>query len=319
MSMDLEKQLQEAALVEADQTNPQFFTVLTSVENGNFAEATRLMSKLFKEGYYDVRLICYAQYAALFKQGIEALPKVLSLFKSILTSHWEKLYPIKDRKLQANSGLNWFFNKLVNYLDHTLIQVNSGKESKLWDRALALKPEQIEAIESSIKQAQTFFKEDWQEAVIAEERLPQILLWFVRVKQEGDKRPSTTSLSEESPPEIESGPSEIKLPSQPAEETEEKVHSSGSLEELEEKLALFERLIDKEAFSKAAVVAEDITAIIDNFNPAHYFPRLFANYFAKLAKNSAAIEQEWEAKESFGWSVLFQLYATDRAAFEKWQ
>ena len=44
------------------------------------------------------------------------------------------------------------------------------------------------------------------------------------------------------------------------------------------KMKAFERLIEKEQFPKAAVVADDINAIIAHFDPRIYFPRMFSKF-----------------------------------------
>lgn len=91
-----------------------------------------------------------------------------------------------------------------------------------------------------------------------------------------------------------------------------------SLDELSRKLKVFEDLIGKNDYLKAAVVANDIERMIENFDPLNYFPKLFSRYFSLFAKHVAALTDEFEKKETLQVKALEKLYRTDLQLFLEW-
>lgn len=99
------------------------------------------------------------------------------------------------------------------------------------------------------------------------------------------------------------------------------VLGSFSIEKMEiffNKLKMFESLINKNDYVKAALVARDIDQMIENFDPLAYFPKLFSTYFSLLAKHVAALSQQWDNKESLQLKFLEKLYQTDIEKFLNW-
>jgi hypothetical protein len=91
-----------------------------------------------------------------------------------------------------------------------------------------------------------------------------------------------------------------------------------SLDNLSRKLKIFEALIEKNDYLKAAVIANDIDYSIQNFDPLSYFPKLFAKYFSICAKHVAALTEQYEKKESLQVKALVNLYRTDLEMFLDW-
>lgn len=91
-----------------------------------------------------------------------------------------------------------------------------------------------------------------------------------------------------------------------------------SLDDLSRKLKIFEALIEKNDYLKAAVVAMDIDHLIENFDPLNYFPKLFAKYFSLIAKHVAALTDEFDKKDSLQTKSLEKLYRTDLEMFLEW-
>jgi hypothetical protein len=77
----------------------------------------------------------------------------------------------------------------------------------------------------------------------------------------------------------------------------------------------FERLIEKEEFNKAAIVADDINDVIANFDPRIYFPKIFSRYSLLLALNIANISGFEEYKGSVVWQTMQDLYKVDLESF----
>lgn len=87
--------------------------------------------------------------------------------------------------------------------------------------------------------------------------------------------------------------------------------------ELQAKLAAFESLIQNKRFERAALVADDISQIVNRFDPRNYFPLLFANFASLLNDHISEIGGHWQDKDSLAWSTMEQFYRVDLAAFCK--
>jgi hypothetical protein len=77
----------------------------------------------------------------------------------------------------------------------------------------------------------------------------------------------------------------------------------------------FERLIEREEFNKAAIVAEDINNIIANFDPRIYFPKIFSRYSLLRALKIADISAFEKYKGSVEWLTMQDLYKVDLDSF----
>lgn len=91
-----------------------------------------------------------------------------------------------------------------------------------------------------------------------------------------------------------------------------------SLDSLSRKLKIFEALIEKNDYLKAAIVANDIDHLVENFDPLNYFPKLFAKYFSMFAKHVTALTEQYENKKSLQIKALERLYRTDLEMFLDW-
>lgn len=71
-----------------------------------------------------------------------------------------------------------------------------------------------------------------------------------------------------------------------------------NLQEFLRKLRIFEILIRKNDYLKAAVVAKDIDHLIETFDPLNYFPKMFAHHFSLFAKHASALTEHYDYQES---------------------
>lgn len=88
--------------------------------------------------------------------------------------------------------------------------------------------------------------------------------------------------------------------------------------QLTQKLKVFEWLIEREEYMKAALVAKDINRLIETFDPLLYFPKMFSNYFSLLARHVSSISEQWDDKESLQLKYLEKVYQTDLKTFIDW-
>ncbi|WP_437509753.1 type VI secretion system protein IglI family protein [Sorangium sp. So ce1099] len=90
---------------------------------------------------------------------------------------------------------------------------------------------------------------------------------------------------------------------------------SPALRALRVKMDAFAALMERGDFARAAVVASDLNAIVESFDPRVYFPRLFARYFKRFAGGVGELAPHLEAADSVAWRALDQLYRVDLDAF----
>ena len=91
--------------------------------------------------------------------------------------------------------------------------------------------------------------------------------------------------------------------------------NSPALAQLRAKLSAFEVLVERGDLDKAALIARDVQAVLEHFDPLTYLPSLFARYLKLLHATLDAIEPRWRADETYASRVLEQLYRADLDAF----
>lgn len=107
-------------------------------------------------------------------------------------------------------------------------------------------------------------------------------------------------------------------PKEPANKITSSMFSPDELEAFSSKLKVFESLIAKNDYLKAAIVAKDIENLITNFDPLSYFPKLFSTYYFLFAKHVAALSEQFNNKESLQVKCLEKLYRIDPDKFLEW-
>ena len=126
-----------------------------------------------------------------------------------------------------------------------------------------------------------------------------------------EQRPEEVDTAPESPVSKEQG-------SNPEISLQEGLASSEHMILLYKKIQLFEALIEKQDFEKAAMISDDISTIIKNFDPTLFFPKLFSRYFALTATHIDTLSDEWNNKTSLKWEALNRLYQIDIEGFIQW-
>jgi hypothetical protein len=134
----------------------------------------------------------------------------------------------------------------------------------------------------------------------------------------GEEREAREEAEAEEAMEEEPRREERKRFSQPAPEVEEEIaalEGSYHLRLLMKKLEAFDHLISSQKYASAAIVADDIHAIIANFDPRIYFPHLFVRFALQCAANINNLTAYVEYKESAAWQALQDLYKVDLESF----
>ncbi|RKG80718.1 hypothetical protein D7W82_29075, partial [Corallococcus sp. CA049B] len=93
------------------------------------------------------------------------------------------------------------------------------------------------------------------------------------------------------------------------------VPMSPALAQLVRKLSAFEALLEREDYNKASVIAVDVLATVERFDPRVYLPQLFSGFFNGLAQHAEAIEPMLHNTETLSFRAMDQLYRVDLDAF----
>ena len=302
-----------------DIIDPRFVDITGFAENAEYIDAAVLAEEVLEEGVYDIRITGYFLYGIFLEQGVGSLGVIFECLTKILSENWEAFGPVKNRGKLTQNSLNWFFKQLTKKL-----QYEEDKESEIYQQWVeGVSSDQVEeALEGTeqFKRALSMTLEDLAEPLL--ESLPKVNDWLRSfhhvVYREPEPEPE---VEEDFEPEEEGEPGEAEParisapPSPPSADAAVLAEGSYHLGVLQRKMAAFERLIAKEQYPKAAIIADDIKKIIKNFDPRIYFPRMFSKYSMLLALNIGEITTFGEHKGSVEWQTMQDLYKVDLEGF----
>jgi hypothetical protein len=293
-----------------DVLDPRFMDITTLVENGEYLEAAVKAEEIFAEDIYDIRLTGYFLYGFFLEQGVGAMPAILGSLVKLFEENWEALGPEKNREKHAQTSLSWLFRQLLKKF-----QYEEGKDSEVYQQWVAevSSDEVQEALDASegLQKALGMTLEDMASPLL--DGLSKVNDWLKAFQKVVYREPE---VEEEAELAAEAAAKEVVAPA-PLGFADEAVMAEGSyhLQLLLRKMKAFERLIEKEEFNKAAIVADDINDVIANFDPRIYFPKIFSRYSLLLALNIANISGFEEYKGSVVWQTMQDLYKVDLESF----
>jgi hypothetical protein len=293
-----------------DVLDPRFMDITTLVENGEYLEAAAKAEEIFAEEIYDIRITGYFLYGFFLEQGVGAMPAILGCLAKLFEENWDALGPVKNREKHSQTSLNWLFRQLLKKF-----QYEEGKDSDVYQQWIAeVSSEEVqEALDASegLQKALGTALEDKASPLL--DGLSKVVDWLKAFQKVVYREPEV-----EEEPEA-AAEAEARGTTAPASLAfgDEAVIAEGSyhLQLLLRKMKAFERLIEKEEFNKAAIVADDINDIIANFDPRLYFPKIFSRYSLLRALKIADISAFEEYKGSVEWQTMQDLYKVDLDSF----
>ena len=294
-----------------DMLDPRFVDIVSLVEQGEYAGAATQAEAVLEEGIYDIRITGYFLYGHFLDQGLGVMPATLECLAKLMTDNWEALGPVKNREKHTQTSLGWYFKQLLKRLKH-----EESKESDVWQQWLSeVSSDDVQdALDTGInfQRAVSQNLEDKAGPVI--DSLAKVNDWlkaFQRLvyrepEPEEEPEPEDKTVEEDTAPAASAGWTDT---------DSQMVEGSYHLKLLLSKMAAFEQLVSKEQYPKAAIVADDINAIIANFDPRVYFPRMFSRYSLLLAHHIGEITSFAEYRESIKWRTMQDLYKVDLNGF----
>ena len=291
-----------------DVIDPRFMDITTLVENGEYLGAAAKAEEIFAEEIYDIRITGYFLYGFFLEQGVGAMPTILGCLTNLFEENWDALGPVKNREKHAQTSLNWLFRQLLKKF-----QYEEGKDSDIYQQWIAEVPseEVQEALDASegLQKALGTALEDMASPLL--DGLSKVVDWLKAFQKVVYREPEV-----EEEPEAAAEARETTAPASLAFGDEAAIaEGSYHLQLLLRKMKAFERLIEKEEFNKAAIVADDINDIIANFDPRIYFPKIFSRYSLLRALKISDISAFEGYKGSVEWQTMQDLYKVDLDSF----
>jgi hypothetical protein len=292
-----------------DMIDPRFMDITTLVESGEYLEAATQAEGILAEGAYDIRITGFFLYGVFLEQGLGGLTAILQCLTKLFTENWDAVGPMKNREKHAQTSLNWFLRQLVKKM-----QYEEGKDSDVYQQWVAevSSDEVQEALDASEELQGAFGTalEDQAESLL--DGLSKVKEWLSTFQRLVYREPE---LEEEIEP-AEAEPAEMVAPvGAPIADVAVSAEGSYHLQLLLRKMEVFARLIEKEEFAKAAIVADDINQIIADFDPRIYFPKMFSRHSLLLAVNIGQLNASEEYKGSLEWQTMQDLYKVDLDSF----
>lgn len=307
-----------------DTTDPRFSDIATLVQEGNYEEAAAGAEAILAEKIYDIRVIGYFLYGHFAEQGVPALTDVYSCLADLLDNNMEALGPVRNRGKHIQTVLNWLTKQITKKL-----QYEEEKKSGLYEEwASEVTSDEVqEALDAAEKLRRVLGPVLEDSAAPILEGMTKINDWlkaFQRlVYREPEPEPEEAALESdeetyaEEEPEVAPRQERDRFAQARPAGAEETFGIEGSyhLRILVEKLKAFDDLISRQQYPNAAVVADDINAIIAGFDPRIYFPKLFINFALNSAAHINDLAAFAEYKETPAWQAMQELYKVDLESF----
>ena len=293
---------------------PMFDEISMLVENESTNEAKKMIEESFKNGRFDIRLISYYLYGHFVENGILGLKTIFPCFINILTHHEKTLTPIVRTRKQIESSFKWFISSIINKIEYNEKLYQEKKPSTFWEKSTT----QLNHLVFKEISQETLYFNDFIKTFLPEAKLEENILKVDKKIKDLEEYVEPLVLAIDPLNEIVADENvDLKVPEHNS-QTLSKECASNEMILLIKKLQVFDALIEKKNFLKAAIVSKDISQLIENFDPTLFFPKLFAQYFVLLAKHFAMISQETKGEEALQWQYLDKLYRIDMEEFIKW-
>lgn len=315
MLANLAEKLEVAELPGLEPFDERFGAISDLAQARRFAEASKLIEGLLGESIYDFRLVVYYLFHAVDSQKATGVLGVLRALNAVFAENWQAWGPANHHDKALVKSLNWL---LQNAND--LLVYHGETKSSNWKLFSARDDELFASIRDEFLNLSRHMNgPTW--GVCG-----GLLAAFQRsVESEYSLLDAAPELEAIETNELEEAPvpdeNEPDLPATPnlmmGGDGSVNLRASPSFFQLQNKLRAFEILVQKGQFEKAAVVSEDLMALINNFDPRQYFPDLFAGYFGTRSRAIQDMRPHMENRDPVTWDTLEQYYRVDLPGFVK--
>ncbi|MEM7449099.1 MAG: type VI secretion system protein IglI family protein [Myxococcota bacterium] len=298
---------------ELDAGSPEFQSMADAVFTGNYGEASAKAAELLSEGLIDIRLIAYYVLGLIEADGLPALVHSVDALVRVFELHWEVIGPEQRKESHAKATLSMLFETSFRRLD-------ARTESRAaWDQHveecldLDAKASLLDALERLLQCCAE--RELGRKVLDPLSKLQRFASSIEIVVPEEAPLPGEELAAS---PYDTSAYQAAELPSQThAGAAEPSVSGSVHLDKFLRKLEAFRIVAQQGDLYKAAIIARDINAAIDTFDPRVYLPALFTDYYRLMGQHIDELAEYWSRQDELNWKVSEQLYHVDLESFIK--
>ncbi|MEN9796410.1 MAG: hypothetical protein RL653_106 [Pseudomonadota bacterium] len=286
----------------------RFLELSDAAERRDFARAADGFEALLAENLFDPRLAAYHAFQAFKEDGYGRLADVLERVATLLPGAVEGG---KKSTAYLNKGYAWLFAELCSELEY-----ERARKTDTWFKWVKQLSE-LQERPPVVQRATELNAALPAEMSASVEGLQKLL----RLLRQVDEELGTGAVDVELEKPAEK---DVQRPAASAPERKLKLVPHGMpmqitpsprLVELCNKLAAFERLVEKRQFDKAALVSDDILEEVTHFDPRRYFPELFGKFGQLLNRHVQELKPHLEMKETVEWRTLAQYYQVDLEGF----
>jgi hypothetical protein len=317
------KQLQGALVAEGEPglspLDTRLNTITDLAEQRKFREAADQVESLLVEQVYDIRPLSIFLLQAFNEEGFAALSDVFLSLDALLGDNLAAVGPLKRREEQFNRRMIWLFDGVLDSARY-----HQQKKTADWERwSQPAAAEQIDAALASAGRVVSRVNSDaFRGAHTALSRLQEWLRGHAEVARVSGPPALTAAPAPASAAApaggvavapVQSAASPLPLLEPVRRRVELEV--SHAFIELWVKLRAFESLIERGQFEKAALVGEDVAALLESFDPRAYFPELFGRFSALMSKHVGTLSAHSESRNNEHWKAMGQYYRVDLKGF----
>lgn len=297
--------------------SPQLDQFRTLSDQGDFAAISQLCAELADQGIFDVRLLLSGLYEESKPDPLTSLPDVLDSILNLLGEYWFLVTPEEKKAKYAKGSLTWLLKQIL--VDLQTQEVGNTEILNGWLAGNVYR-ETIDAILKQIYQLSRLIDSDYEEmAGGTTQALNELSSWLKTLQpqllqelanSEGEGDDADQSRSDEQGATVTGG-------TKPSASGVGGIQGSYHLNVLIEKMALLKQLSEEGNILKVAILAADINATIEEFDPKKYFPQLFSDYLYLMVNHANQINEALEMRDSPQWIVLNELLQTDPEKFKE--
>ena len=306
----------------AADVSPSDLTTLSGLAaEGGYRKLIDLSRNLLDAGVCDVRIIGFYLFGSFLEGGPAAVPAIFEAVEQALTTRWPALRPIAKKPKATDASLAWLFRTIADRIDFqqrladtTWARWLDSSDADVVTRANELAVRLRELIDQLVDGARAL--KHLSDVIGRLERhfnrlpVPEIEEEEPALEDQ-DEAPDEPAAP---PPPDEPEPTVVVLPRVRLGEAPAVIESSPPIELLKRKIALFQRLVERDDLPRAAIVAADLTGLLDRVDPRIYLPRLLAPHYRRLGEHAEDLAPYLRAPEAMQ-SPLEQLYLVDVEAF----
>lgn len=301
-----------------DAADPRLAALAELASRSRYDVAADRIEDLFAAGIYDIRALSFYLFQAFQEGGFLALEQILDVALAALGENLPAIGPIKRQREHFDRRLGWLFGEIADAVDY-----HERERTRTWEAwSEGAGVAEMEEIVRRAERVEEALRAGAYETAAG--RLAR-LLGLLRRRVEALSAPppapapapaaaAESALPGAAAPQTQAASAAPSLPDAPVRIRVE-LSASHHFIELRRKIVAFEALVEKRDFTRAAVLADELQRLIEQFDPLAYFPDLFAGFNALLSEHIAPIAASWEDRESPAWKALAQLCRVDLEGF----